>query len=308
MSAWPWDVLAAGCVLLAALRWYGLRRWAAKTRAVQARLCVLRQDMAVPRFYPDALHGLPAPVARYLRQVLPAGAVQVRSVTLSQQGVLNLRQSGECWRPFSARQTVVLQRPGFVWDARVSLLPLLTVCVHDGYVAGEGLLEPALLGLFALGAPCDRSKLAHDELTRFLAEAPWYPHVLLPGQGVKWQAIDGTSALATLCDGEVVVSLTFHFGRDGLVEAVRAEQRGRLVGGRLVSTPWEGRLSNYQRQDGVLVPLDGEVAWLMPQGRHPYWRSTMTMLAYQRQADGDPSGWGGKSTERRGLNVKTPGR
>jgi hypothetical protein len=31
----------------------------------------------------------------------------------------------------------------------------------------------------------------------------------------------------------------------------------------------------------MLVPLDGEVAWLLPAGARPYWRGDITSLAYE---------------------------
>jgi hypothetical protein len=42
---------------------------------------------------------------------------------------------------------------------------------------------------------------------RFLAEAPWYPTTLLPGQGVRWKAIDDSTASATIQDGDTRVTL-----------------------------------------------------------------------------------------------------
>ncbi|MCU0933983.1 MAG: hypothetical protein MUE86_05990, partial [Thiobacillaceae bacterium] len=59
------------------------------------------------------------------------------------------------------------------------------------------------------------------------------------------------------------------------------EDRGRAVGDQVIPTPWEGRMSNYQRRHGLLIPVDGEVAWLTPEGRLPYWRGTITELGYQ---------------------------
>ncbi len=62
-------------------------------------------------------------------------------------------------------------------------------------------------------------------------------------------------------------SLVFHFGLDGLVEAVRMHDRPRAVDGALVPTRWEGRFWNYAEREGVFVPLDAEVAWIRRQGR-----------------------------------------
>ena len=87
-----------------------------------------------------------------------------------------------------------------------------------------------------------------------------------------------------MVDGELTLSLTFTFGADSLIESVRTEARGRTVDGQMVMRPWEGRWSDYQVQDGMRVPMTGEVAWLLPPeegGRKPYWRGSTTLLRYE---------------------------
>ena len=115
---------------------------------------------------------------------------------------------------------------------------------------------------------------------RFAAEAAWYPTALLPSQGVSWQPVDDRSAYATLHDGTVGLTMLFSFNEHGLIDTVAAAARGRTLGGRIVPTPWQGRFWNYQDRDGMVVPLDGEVAWLLPEGPKPYWRGHTTSLSY----------------------------
>ena len=50
---------------------------------------------------------------------------------------------------------------------------------------------------------------------------------------------------------------------------MHAESRGRAEGGEVVPTPWQGRFWNYEERDGMRMPLDGEVAWLLPEGAKP---------------------------------------
>lgn len=111
--------------------------------------------------------------------------------------------------------------------------------------------------------------------------APVQRSALLPSQGVRWDAVDERSARARLVDGALSLTLLFRFDEQGLIESVRAEARGRTVAKSLVMTPWEGRWSDYQVRDGMRVPTAGEVAWLAPQGRKPYWRGTITSLQYE---------------------------
>jgi hypothetical protein len=33
--------------------------------------------------------------------------------------------------------------------------------------------------------------------------------------------------------------------------------------------------------DGICIPTEGEVAWLLPEGPKPYWRGRITSLRYE---------------------------
>lgn len=268
-------------VVVAGLALHGATRWAARTRTLLAQLEATRLAPTPVRYDVRELEGLPAPVQRYFRAVLEAGQPLVAAVSVEHAGRFNLSESGEQWKPFTSRQRVVTRRPGFVWDGSVMMVPGVPVRVHDAYIAGAGLLHPAILGLFTLLDWHGGGEVAQGELMRFFAEAAWYPTALLPSQGVRWQAVDERSAKASLTDGPLTLELLFHFDDAGLIESVLAEARGRTVGKTIVMTPWEGRWSNYQTHDGLRVPMTGEVAWLTAEGRKPYWRGTITALHYE---------------------------
>jgi hypothetical protein len=259
---------------------YGQSRWQARTDALLGDLAAARVPLAETRYDPAMIEGLPPPVQRYLRAVLTPGQPMVLGVTMTHEGSFNMGEAVDNWKPFQSTQTVTTSRPGFVWDASVQMAPGLPVRVHDAYVAGEGVLVPAVLGLYQLMEMRGTGDIAVGELMRYLAEAPWYPTALLPGQGVVWSPIDDTSALATLTDGPVTVSLTFRFGADDMIASGRTEARGRTIAGKVVPTPWQGRWFAYERHDGMLVPTKGEVAWQLPDGEKPYWRGQVTSLRY----------------------------
>jgi hypothetical protein len=48
-----------------------------------------------------------------------------------------------------------------------------------------------------------------------------------------------------------------------------------------VSAPWQGRFWNYAERGGMQVPLNGEVAWVLPEGMKTYWPGTTTSLNYE---------------------------
>lgn len=260
------------------LRWYGHARWQASTRDLRRRLEAARESPEPARHDARELDGLPPVVQRYFRAALRDGAPIVAAAEVRHVGSFNSSETGERWLRFESVQRVVTRRPGFVWDARISMLPGVAVHVHDAYIAGEGLLQAAVAGLVPLASQRGTGGFARDELMRFFAEAAWLPTVLLPSQGVAWTALDDRSASATLDEGGHRIQLTFGFGDDGLIETVRADARGRRVGGTIVPTPWEGRWTRYETRDGMRVPVEGEVAWLLREGRKPYWRGTVTSL------------------------------
>jgi hypothetical protein len=278
---WTGLAFAGAAAFGAGVQFYGAARWNRASASLLDRIEAARSEKHAGSYDIDELDGLPAPVQRYLRAVLPEGQQQVISaVSLSHQGQFNLAADGENWKPFTSTQRVVTQRPGFLWDAAVMMMPGLPVRVRDAYIAGTGLLNASLAGVYPVAHMTPSGELDRGELMRYLAEAAWYPTALLPSQGIRWEAVDDHAARATLTDGAVSVSLLFRFGADGLIEAVSAD-RGRSVGQDIVITPWEGRWSGYHRRDGMLVPLEGEVAWLTAEGRMPYWRGKVLALEYE---------------------------
>lgn len=262
---------------------FGSHRWNSETQLLRARVEAARVTVQPLTVQFRELEGLPAPVQRFLRTALTDGQPMVAEVHIRHRGTFNMSESADQWKPFTSDQKVVTQRPGFDWDGRIAMMPGLSVRVHDAYIAGEGLLHASLLGLVSLANMRGEDDIAEGELMRFFAEAAWYPTALLPSQQVRWEPVDDHSARATLRDGTISVTMLFTFAESGLIETVRAEARGRAVSGKIVRTPWQGRFWNYSERDGMQVPLDSEVAWLLPAGESekPYWRGRITEIAYE---------------------------
>ena len=276
-------VVALVAVLLLGAWLYGAYRWNTETQALRARLDAARVPVRPQTVDFRELEGLPAPVSRYFRVVLKQGRPMVAGVRVQHTGTFNMGETNEQWKSFTSDQKVVAQRPGFDWNGRVAMMPGLPVRVHDAYVAGEGTLHASVLGHFPVVDMRGTSDVAEGELMRFFAEAAWYPTALLPSQGAHWDAVDDRSAHAALEDSDISITMLFTFNEEGLIDTVRAEARGRAVGGEIVPTPWQGRFWNYEKRDGMWVPLDGEVAWLLPEDEKPYWRGHITELDYEFQ-------------------------
>jgi hypothetical protein len=288
MTWMPWLGLALSSLAVAAFcLWiYGSIRWASSIRTLTLRLEAARVDGKTrptppARFNSRDLQDLPAPVQRYFRAVLKEGSPVVVALSIDMTGTFNMSTTAEQWKPFTSRQRIVTCLPGFLWDARISMVPGLAARVVDSYVAGEGMLHAAVLGLFRVAKVQGGGEIARGEFMRFFAETAWYPTALLPSQGVRWEAIDQLSANASIADGPLTLTLLFQFNDVGLIDSVRAEARGSMVGGKVVMMPWECRLSDYQMRGGMIVPITGEAAWILPAGRKPYFRGTIRSVNYE---------------------------
>ena len=237
--------------------------------------------MPAGRYDAREIEGLPAPVQRYFHAVLKDGQPLIATATFELAGTFNMSATGEQWKPFTSTQRAVVHRPGFVWNGSVAMFPGVAVRVHDSYIAGVGTLHAAMLGLFTVAEVQGEGEIARGELMRYFAEAIWYPTALLPSQGVRWTAVDDSSANATLLDGPISLTLLFRFDNAGFVTSVHADARGAGVGKDMVMLPWECSASHYELRDGMMVPTRAEVAWLRPEGRKPYFIGRLTSLAYQ---------------------------
>lgn len=260
---------------------YGTNRWQSDTEELHAKMEAARLPISSESINSHEWDELPAPVQRYFRTVLKEGQPLIAAVSLEHTGTFNMSETGEQWKPFKSTQRVITQRPGFVWDARIRMVPGINAFVHDAYVAGEGILTAKLFGfLTVMEYPCS-PELAQGELMRFFAEAAWYPTALLPDQGVVWEAINDTQASGTLSDGSTTVRLVFQFDAQGLISSVRSDGRYREVDGLQEATPWQGRFWDYELRNGMLIPLEGSVEWLLPEGPKPYWHGRIQRIEYE---------------------------
>lgn len=269
--------------------WLSARRWHAESARVVATLRSYDRGDSAP-FHEGDLAGLPAPVVRYFRRVLRDGQPMITSASIAWEGEFNMGRPGaDNWRPFTAEQEFVPGAPGFVWNARVAMMPGLPVFVRDSFVEGRGAMRGAVWGLISVVTAEGTPTLASGALQRYLGEATWLPTALLPRSGVMWAAIDDTRARATLSAGDTTVSLEFRFDEQGRNISVFAPARfyddGRQPP---VARPWEARNSTFGEHNGVTVATASVAEWQLPEGPFAYWRGRPVRVVYRvtgRDAD-----------------------
>jgi hypothetical protein len=253
--------------------------WKRKTARAVRRLASESPASSLGVFSRDQLTGLPAPVVRYFETVLTPGQRLIRSARIEHAGTFR-GGLDEPWSPFTSVQHFSARPPGFVWDAAIHLAPLLTVRVRDSYVGGTAGMHGKIAALIPVVDQSGGETLNAGALHRLLAEMVWMPTALLPGQGVTWSPIDDSTARATLGDSGTTVWLDVHFNRAGEIVRVATPARYRDVEGTAVPTPWEGTFGSYEEVDGLRVPREGEVEWILPEGRLAYWRGRIVRSTY----------------------------
>jgi hypothetical protein len=262
------------CAVAALVLWAGRQRWHAATSGFEARLAAALKPARVPIYSEEELDGLPAPVARYLRQVLRNGQPTVRRARIDWRGEFNMGQPGaDNWKPFSATANYVVDPPGFVWDARIAMAPLMPVLVRDMFLEGRGSMRGKMVGLITVVDAAQTPQLSMAALQRHLAESIWFPTALLPSQGVRWEPIDEARSRATLSSGGISASVEFHFGADGLVTATTVADR-LFDNGKSPPVPqfWRARVQGWCEFEGMKLPAQAVAEWVLDSGVYAYWR------------------------------------
>jgi hypothetical protein len=217
-------------------------------------------------------------VARYLAFALPDEQRRILVARIRWTGDMRLKPDG-AWSPFTADQRFTTDPPGFLWDARFRMMPLVATLVRDSYVGGSGQMLGRIGGVATVVDQGGTPEIAQSALARWLGEAAWFPTAFLPGHGLTWQPIDDSTARATVTDGLVTATGDFHFATNGELVGMSA-MRYRDVDGRAVPTPFQGRYHEFVRREGIMIPSHSEVAWSLPEGPYVYWRGTPRELHY----------------------------
>lgn len=256
----------------------GARAWDRATSRMVARVVAAGRGAHPRTFRAEMLWGLPAPVARYFEFALTPAQPLVRTARVEHAGEFRTSLAAP-WSPFRSVQYFSADPPGFAWDAQIDMIPVVGVRVRDSYLGGEAGMLGKVAALVPVVDEGGSPELASGALHRFLAESAWLPTALLPREGLAWEAVDDSTARVTLTDSGVTVSLDLHFAASGEIVRVEAE-RYRDVDGVGVLTPFAGHFRDYVQVEGMRIPREGEVEWILPEGRFSYWRGRVERVEY----------------------------
>ena len=220
----------------------------------------------------DSGEGLPSLLRDYAERALLVEQPVPRQVRITQAGEMWQKPDARAMR-FTATQFFAVERIGFSWQARFSLVGPLALRVIDDYADGDGGLEVRLLGL-----PLQRQRgpeTVAGEALRYLAELPFVPHAIAHNRELEWRGLgERTAEVAGRIAGERL-TVELEFDDAGDIVRSSSQSRRRKVGNEWLPTPWGGRFGDYKILGDIRLPTSGEAYWDLPPGRHVYWRGTV---------------------------------
>lgn len=266
-------VVTLPIVVLLGLRWMDAHRDKTTWRDL-----TIKAGGSTGRYDPHIVRDLPEPAQRYFNYSIAAGAPLVPAVELVMRGELGLGSiEHPRYAPMRARQ--ILAPPhGLVWRVRAG-----SIGGSDGAIDRRSWTRFWLFGFIPIvrvGGDEDHYRSAFG---RVIAEgAFWTPAMLLPGNHVRWEAVDENTARATVARGsfDQVVDLTV--AADGQPQHVvisrwsneNAERAYRLQ-------PFGGYLRDFREFEGYRLPTVVEGGNHFGTDRYfPFFKAKVTELRH----------------------------
>lgn len=216
-------------------------------------------------FTEDMISDLPAPARRYLLHAIRPDTPLASSVSLEMRGTMRLKPEQE-WMPMKARQ-ILAPPKGFVWRAEVGG-GLTRFSGGDHYANGSGRVRFWLWGFIPL-VKQEGVDVSRAALGRMVCETIWLPSSLLPQRGVKWEALDDESALATMKVGEETITLNLLVEPDGRLREIRILRWGNQTeDGSFSYIPFGGRIQEERAFDGYTIPSKVSAGWWIGTNRY----------------------------------------
>ena len=207
------------------------------------------------RFNRAMVAGLPEPAQRYFSYTISEGTPLFTVARLEMTGKFSMgTKTAPNYMTMSATQILAVPH-GFIWKVRTGS-GLMTMSGSDTQSWTRFWLA-GLAPVARFGGDFDHRRSAFG---RYVAEAVfWTPAALLPGPGIKWKAIDETSARVTITHDGLSQPVDVHVGSDGQpLKVVFPRWTNANTEKAHQIQPFGGYLSEYRDFDGFRLPTHVE--------------------------------------------------
>ncbi len=251
-TALLYGALSAAALLGSAAAW---RASDHRADRAEAQRLVRYQPSGPERFDPTHVADLPKPARRFFGFAIAPGTPLWTVAEIEMTGQFALGdQDAPNYMQMTAQQTLAAPH-GFVWSMR----------------AGRGAMRASgsdsgrwtrfwVMGLAPVARSGGTSDHARSAFGRYVSEAVfWTPAALLPGQGVRWEAVDESTARVIVTRGNLSQSVDVTVdadGRPGKVQFPRWTNANPEKAFRL--QPFGGYLSEFRTFDGFTLPTHVE--------------------------------------------------
>jgi len=219
---------------------------------------------------------LPISVQKWMVYSQVLGKDRIVTAKVEQEAQMRLKKE-QSWMPLKAEQYFTFEEPGFIWNAKIKMAPLIHIAGKDKYIDGKGNMLIKIMSLITV-ADGKGQKVDQGTLLRFLAETVWSPTAALEDY-INWEEIDDHSAKATMSYKGVVASGIFTFGKSGEVKNFTAQRYGDFNGEYSLET-WSIDVSEYKEFSGIKVPTKGEITWKLNDGDFNWYNFKVINVEY----------------------------
>ena len=234
-------------------------------------------SLSAPKWVtPESVGTLPAIVQKWLYRSQVVGKEAVQVVELVQKGEMKTEPDGH-WIPFDAEQYNTIVKPGFIWQTRIQMMPLVPVVGRDKYIHGHGNMLIKALALFPI-ADAKGPAIDRGSLLRNLAEICWFPAAALRDY-IHWEPLDSLSAKATMTNGGISASGIFRFTPAGDMESFEAKRYYDRKDGATLED-WLVTVKGYKVFNGVRIGHQSEVTWKLKTGDYTWLKLEITEIHY----------------------------
>ena len=211
----------------------------------------------------EAIQELPTPVQHWMRSTGIIGKPAINNARVSQKALMKMKPEQKDWSIAEAEQYTTVNPPAFIWTVNMKMAPLIKIKGRDKFTAGKGEM---LIKINSLVNVVNEKGSRMDEgtLQRFLGELVWFPSLALSPY-ISWEAIDDTTAKATMTYKETTGSGTFYFNENGdFVKFVAMRYMGNKDDAKRY--PWVLTVDDYAVFEGIKVPSKMKATWKLDEG------------------------------------------
>jgi hypothetical protein len=222
---------------------------------------------------------LPDPVQTWMRGTGIIGKPAITNACVHQKALMKMKPEQQDWYSAGALQYTTMNPPAFIWTVNMKMMPMVNIKGRDKYVEGKGKM---LIKMNSLINVVNEKGTRIDEgtLQRFLGELVWYPSLALSPY-ISWEAIDKTSAKATITCKETTVSGIFYFNEAGdFVKFATLRFMGNEANANRY--PWVLTVDDYAVFEGIKIPSKMKATWQLDEGDWTWLELEIISISYNK--------------------------